>query len=526
MESAPSPLTNVALTRACRWGLLLLLLSPLLYLGARAVLEFDASVYGKVFDVDLWPLLWRTVRLALGATAVAALLGGSVAVVFEARSFPFSRVLWALAFTPLLVPPVFQVAVGERLAAPGGVLATLLPFVATAEGRFPLRNLATAVCILGVSYSPLFFFFMSQGLRSVPRELVDAARVHRGPGSTFLRIQLPLAIPAVLVGLGLTFTFTLLNYEVPRLLDVTTYPVLVNLKFEAENSPGVAFVFSLPLFFLAAVFLLGAHAWTDRRGFALTGRERGVIARERPAPGVFAWGAFALWWGACALLPLGVLLSLALSPKVFVQAFVTDWEKIFWSAGVCFATALAAITLAVLTVPPGRARGHPWRVLLWLPLALPGSLLGSGLIHARGWVPEWTLPLYDGPWALVVAGVLRFFPLAYFALLAHMRTVPESQWLAARFEPRLHRRLLQVYLPLSWPGLLVGAVAVALFQSQELAATILLAPPGYEPLILRIYNLLHYDPERSMLAALCLYQVAGVVLVVGLFLVYDWRRRR
>ncbi len=505
-----------------RRALLLLVLSPFLYLGMRAVVDLDVETYGRVFDVNVGSLLWRTVWIALGATAGAALLGGSIAVLFEARSFPASGFFRALAFTPLLLPPVFQVAVWERLALPGGVLSTLLPFFAAEGEHFPIRNSACVVWILGVSYSPLFFFFMSNGLRSVAQELVDAARIHRGAGATFFRVQLPLAIPAILVGLAMTFTFACLNYEVPRLLDVSTYPVLVNLKFEADSSPGVAFVFALPVFLLAAGFLLGSQLWADRRGFALTGSERGRAPAARPAPGLLAWMVYGAWWGVSALLPLGVLVSLAGSAKVFAAAFTTDWEKIFWSFAVCLATGLLAATLAFLTLRPGTSRSRPSTVLLWLPIALPGSLLGSALIHMRGWVPEWMLPLYDGPWALVVAGAFRFFPLAYFALLAHMRTVPRSRLQAARFQGRIDRRVRFVVLPLKSPGLLVGAIAVALFQSQELAATILLAPPGYEPLILRIYNLLHYDPERSVLAALCIFQIAGVVLVVGVLL--GWGR--
>lgn len=516
MKPASATLTNLL-----RRGLLVLLLSPFLYLGVRSLVEFDVDTYRKVFDVDVWSLLWRTLRLAVGATVVAGLLGGPVAVVFEARSFPVPGFFRVLAFTPLLIPPVFQVAVWERLAVPGGVLSTLLPFFAPQGEHFPLRNITCAICILGVSYSPLFFFFTSQGLRSVPRELIDAARIHQGAGRTFLRVQLPLALPAVLVGCGITFTFSCLNYEVPRLLDVTTYPVLVNLKFEAENSPGVAFLFALPLFLLAAGLLLASQSWADRRGFSLTSGERDRVSEARSRPGVPAWTMFSLWWGISVLLPLAVLLALAGSPKVFAEAFTTDWEKIFWSTAVSLATALLSVALASLSLRPGEVSGRPWRVLLWLPIALSGSLLGSAIIHMRGWVPGWMLPLYDGPWALVFAGALRFFPLAYFALLAHMRAVPRSQWQAARFQGCVHRRVRSVVLPLEWPGLLTGGLAVALFQSQELAATILLAPPGYEPLILRIYNLLHYDPERSVLAALCIYQIAGVVSVVGLFLLWD-----
>jgi iron(III) transport system permease protein len=144
---------------------------------------------------------------------------------------------------------------------------------------------------------------------------------------------------------------------------------------------------------------------------------------------------------------------------------------------------------------------------------VPGSLLGFALARLLGRGPLFAV--YDSPAVLVVAAVARFFPLAYFALAAHLRSVPRDAWEAAALLGSRRSRWLGVRLPLAAPGLATGAAAVALLSSAEVSATVLLAVPGSEPLIVRIYNLLHYDPERDLLAALCLIHAASMVVVAA-----------
>ena len=105
-----------------------------------------------------------------------------------------------LAFAPLLLPPVFQVAVWERLAEPGGLLCTLLPFAVESDKPFPIRNFTSAVILLGLNYSPSTFFFLSHALRAIPNELLTAARLHSGSWLSYWRVQLPLAMPSFLAG--------------------------------------------------------------------------------------------------------------------------------------------------------------------------------------------------------------------------------------------------------------------------------------------------------------------------------------
>ena len=497
-----------------------LLFVPLVYLLVGSFLDGGVGGLGRGGDGprlgDL-ALFGRSLVLALVGGFVACVLGGGAAFVFERRRFPLASFWRAAALAALVCPPVFQVAVWERLAAPSGVLTTLFPFASADGSPFPIRNLGFACWLLGLTYSPVFFFLVGTGLRSLPLELLEAASLHRGGGTVQRRVVLPLVAPWLVAAFGVSFPLLFLNYEVPRLLDLYTYPVLIHVEYGARADPGAAFVAATPALLLTLMVLLPCMRWAQRRGFALSGREPGriLIRTEAQAPGVGAWLLFMGWWLLVTALPVGILAWIAGGADAYYRAWLTDWERVGWSAVVTGVTALAAVTLAGLLLwSRGRTSGQVG-VMYWILLALPGSLLAFTLVALCQREPLFSL--YDSWGILVVAGVLRFFPLAYYSLASHLRTIPQPLWEAARLGPSCFARWSGVRLPLLAPGLVASGVAVALFASQEISAAVLLAPPGREPLIVRIYNLLHYDPERDVLAALALFQIGAVLGVIGCF---------
>ena len=521
-------------TRVLRALLAALLTAPFAVLLVDLARGWDTESAAELFEPTVFALFGRSFLIALGATLLATLLGAAAALGLSGAASPArsGRTRWLAActsravelavFLPLLVPPVLQVAVLEKLAERGGLLHALFPSPAGDAVPFPVRGPWSAALVLGISYAPLVLYFTAQGWRASANELTDAARVHLTPLHALLRVRLPLALPAIASGAAVVFALSLLNYEVPRLLDVTTYAVLVGLKFESQANPGLALLFALPLVVCSFAVLATSFAWADRRGFALTGREAAVHLHS-PRRSARRVVVFWLWIGTLVALPLAVILSFVDSPALFWRVLVTDWERLVWSAltGLVTATIAALVAAVLVGLRPAR-RG--W-LATWLLLALPGTLLASALLAARGWIPEWSLDAYDSWWILVAAGVFRFAPVACLAVLAHRRTVPSEQWRAAALLRDRPRRWFRVELPLLAPGLAVGAVGVLVLQSQELAANVLLAPPGYQPLIVRIYNLLHYDPERNVLAVLCLFHALGVLAVAGVMVGVVFRRR-
>jgi ABC-type Fe3+ transport system permease subunit len=298
------------------------------------------------------------------------------------------------------------------------------------------------------------------------------------------------------------------------LLEIPTFPVEVLVVGPAD--PGQACALALPAMVLTLGALWAAHRWAARRGFAISGRETATALQRRPAT-TFTWTFLALWWGSAVGLPLVYLVLEVGEAKVLERNLLESSEHVLLGWILPCRGALLAVALAAAAAWASRPGGGA--LSFWLPFATPGALLSFGLIAL------WNRPLldivYNSPGMLVVGTAARFFPLAYFALWAHRRSIPAEQWEAGKLLPpgsaSRGRQILRVNGPLAAPGVVLGAVTVFLLQSGELAATLQLRHASVHPIMVRIYDLLHLYRDEDV-AALCLWHVGAVLLVAAVLL--------
>jgi multiple sugar transport system permease protein len=162
--------------------------------------ELHFENYSALFqsDVPVGAFLWNSIFIS-GAVTVAQLITSSMAgYAFAHLSFKGSKSLFLLMLTSLMMPlqvtiiPMYLIMSSLNLVDTHW--AIILPFSTSAFGVFLLRQ-----------------FFMT-----LPRELLEAARIDGASHwVTFFQIALPLARP-MLATLGIiTFTNTWNNYFLP-----------------------------------------------------------------------------------------------------------------------------------------------------------------------------------------------------------------------------------------------------------------------------------------------------------------------
>lgn len=488
------------------WSVVLLVVFLPSLLLLWSVVDFSARNPERLLDAVALASLGRSALLAAAATFIAVVIGVPAGILLETWRVParLRTAVRVVVLVAVFLPPYYQVAAWRPLM---GVLPGANPAL-----RFPL-----AALLLGVAHAPLLLFFTAHGVRAISGDLLDAALLFgRSRWSVLARVLVPLSAPSLLAGASLVFVMALLNYELPALLMLPVYPVRVLVEYQLRYQLDSAMVFALPLLLLtvAAAVLLGRLF--DRVEWTVT-----ADASPRPSPAFHlgaGWGtAAALLALLLAGLPLARLLHIAGGgrfPEVAAETWVIYGREIVYGLAVTLVSAGAAVLLAMMVVP---RNGRPRRwtgYLVWIPLAIPAPLLGAALIRLYnndplGWV-------YGSPAILVVASLARFFPITYHALRAHLRTVPVECWEAADLSPRGPLdRFWRVYLPLAAPGLALGACGFLLFQSAEIAVAVLVAPPGLEPIPLKVYSLLHYNTELEVPAALCVFQVALVLTMMA-----------
>jgi ABC-type Fe3+ transport system permease subunit len=503
-------LLTAAAAAAALWPL------AVFFLGPADLRSLAAGPYG------------RSLLLA-GLAAAGALLLGLPAAWALAGSGPAGRGLRAGAVAVLLIPPYLAASAWMGLAWRLGLLALVERVLAFQPERSG-DCLGLAALVLAGSLWPCVALPAAASLAALGREGREAALLARGRWGCLRAVELPAALPAALVGAGLALALALAEIGAPDIFMVSTAARDILLGFERTQGYAAAAGRALPLLAGALGLAGGLALVISRRGFAELARAR---FGETPAPRWAVGYSVALLAGTLGAVLAGLALN-AGSAAAVAQAAREELPLVARSLLVALLAAGLAVLLAAPALP-GPGRGGPGLRLALalgafsLALVLPGALWGIGLLKARAALGGMGAPgaagaeLLYGPLALVWAGAARAVP-GVAAVLAWGRLrVGAEQFEAGRTAGlgALGRLRLAA-------GLLRGPAAAALLLGVALAlgdvgAAVLVSPPGWEPLAVRVFNAMH-NGHGEVTAALALVTTAGAAGLGGLAAVLVGRR--
>jgi iron(III) transport system permease protein len=124
--------------------------------------------------------------------------------------------------------------------------------------------------------------------------------------------------------------------------------------------------------------------------------------------------------------------------------------------------------------------------------------------------------LYDSDFAPWLAQTLRALPLVTLVLWPALASVPREMLdTAATDGAGWWRRLVWIALPQRWPALVAAWLVGLAIAVGELAATVLMVPPGPTTISVRIFSLIHYGVDDRV-ASLCLVLVLGLAAVTAI----------
>lgn len=534
-----------------------------LALAALPVVRLIIAALWPAGSFDLAPFLdeisRRGVARATGNSLATSVVGAMGAVLIgvpaalavalgdarAARPFSFLFVL-----STMMAPQVIAIAF-LTLLGPASPLIGLFGVAPPRGWNDALTGAPGVMALLAIHHAPLVFITVRAGLRQVPRDLVEAARVAGdGPLRVTWRIILPLVRPSILAGAALAFVACLGNFGIPALLGLPanymTLPTLIYMTLTSAGPSVLAEVAALSLI-IAGLAILGLIA----AGLASAG-PRARLAPFEPAERVFSFGLArpaveAALWGLLAIvliIPLASLIATALVPTygvpltaatVTLDNFVEVLARQDVTARAFVNSALyagtAAVVLAVLSIPfaHGLAR-RDGRVarglggLMDLPFALPGVVLALAMILLfLKPLPLLGISLYATPAIIILAYLARFAALAVKAPTVALRQMPAELEEAARISGAGYgRRLATIIAPLAAPAAVAGAVIVFLTAFNELTVSALLWSAGTETLGVVLFNL--EDGGYGVLAAAVGVTATAVIALAMLALDAAGRR--
>ncbi|MEM8945693.1 MAG: ABC transporter permease subunit [Planctomycetota bacterium] len=217
--------------------------------------------------------------------------------------------------------------------------------------------------------------------------------------------------------------------------------------------------------------------------------------------------------------------------SLFVSSPWQHRRELGWSLTIGIVVTTITVSVGVLVAWALRSRLLPtWltAAVLSLLFAVPGPLLGVWLIRILNQPSDsWLYPLswcYDYTiLAPVLAQFLRALPPVVLVLASQFSSLPQAVIDSSLSEgANWLQQLARVTLPSCWPAVAAATCIAMIVSLGELAATLLVVPPGVSPLSVRIFGLIHYGAEDRV-SALCLTMIAtlSILIAIGLWL---WRR--
>lgn len=488
------------------------MLLPLLLSPTETIVEL-----GRLLSAGrLWTLWGKTCALAMATATLATVLGAPLGLLLDQPAFRGKAWLRLLLTTPLLLPPHVLAVAWVDLLGQQGAMNGVLARAGLPPHPFPLYSSAGVALVQALSAFPIPLWCLWNAARQIDPALPEAARNLGARPFSRLHLLLPSLFPAAASGALLVFVLSLLSFSVPSLLQTQVFTVEIFTSFNSFLDRRQAALTALPLCLTGIAALLLAARIQRRTPSVNAARQTRAHGAGMRAPHG-AWVMVTLLGLAAIALPLAALAWRSLPPPTLLSVWHTGAPEIGTSlllSAVC-ATLMLALAFPLAWGIRGSGRAILWpAALAWL---VSGPVFGVGLIQLwnHPGLPGW---IYDRFPILVLAASGRNFLFAWLGCRLALAWLPRDTVEAARnLGASTGLTLAAVILPALRRPLLAVWACLALLVMGEVECTVLVAPPGWVPVSLRIFTLMHYGPAATV-SALALLQTAaaaGLLLAAG-----------
>lgn len=518
-----------------------LMLAPVLGL-AWAASDGSAGLWAHLWANVLPTALLNTGLLLLGVGVLVGVLGTGSAWLVTAFAFPGRKLLgWALLL-PLAVPTYIAafayLDVLHPLGPVQGLIRDLLGYDSPRQFRLPdIRHLLGCIVLLGFVLYPYVYLTTRALFMTQAAGLLEAARsLGATPLQVFWRVALPLARPAIAVGVALALLETLNDIGASEFLGVQTLTVSIYTTWVSRGDLAGAAQIALAMLGVVAVLLTLERYGRRRQRYA-------SVLRPRPLQPQQLRGARALLALLLGLLPvlLGFVVPAAYLlweavERLHVAGFSPQLLVALWNTlRVALLATVAAMTFGLLVAWALRLaqvrRRHGLAMAssrtATLGYAIPGTVLAIGLLLPLGGLDAMAsrlLVLFGGQpqmllmgsvIVLVLAYTLRFLAVSVGGIESGLARIPLSlDQAAANLGEGATGMLRRVHLPLLRPALAAAALLVFVDTMKELSATLVLRPMNFETLATWLYaEAARGTYEEGAVAAL-LIVVSGLLPVI------------
>ncbi|MGO1501616.1 MAG: ABC transporter permease [Marinobacter sp.] len=499
----------------------------------------EENIWPHLMDTTLPRYLVTTLKLMTGVGAITLVIGLSTAWAVTMCEFPGRKFFeWAMLL-PFAVPAYVIAYVYTSLLDYAGPIQSALRDVfgwtSAADYWFPeIRSLEGATLMLGlVLYPYVYLLARAAFLEQSPSLFAVSRSLGHSAISTFFKVVLPIARPAIAVGLSLVLMETLNDFGTVDFFAVQTLTAgLFDTWMNLGNLGGAAQIATTMLIFVVILVTLERYSRRRQQQFAARDNRdpirRFTMSYPRQlicvavcaAPvifgfvipgvtlGIYAWEYFDESWN-----------------PVFIR---NTLNSLFLSGAAALTTLLIGVTLAYSRRLHNTRGMQVLMRLSSLGYAMPGAVLAVGVIVPLAGFDNWLdslmrdyfdvstgLLLSGSAFAIVFAYTVRFLAVSAGSVESALQKITPSMDMASRsLGNSPGKTLVKVHLPMLRGTLITAALVVFVDCMKELPATLILRPFNFETLATYVYQFA--SDERlyhSALPALIIV-LAGIIPII------------
>ncbi|MEE8213499.1 MAG: iron ABC transporter permease [Alphaproteobacteria bacterium] len=454
-----------------------------------------------------------TLQLMIGVGIGTLIIGVGTAWLVSTCRFPGKRLfVWALLLPMAMPAYVIAYVYTDILEYAGpvqGLLRDVFGWTTKREYWFPeIRSLGGAVSMMTLVLYPYVYLLSRAAFMEQSVCVLEASRVlGRGPWRSFFSVALPLARPAIVIGVSLVLMETLNDFGTVDFFAVSTFTLgIYDVWLNMNNVAGAAQLAGLLLFFV--VFLVLAERFARRKqrfhhttskykalpGYELEGWARRLAVIGCTLPVVFGF-----------ILPAAVLGNYAVihfEAAANAEVYRYAGNSVLLSA----LTAFLAVAIGIFMAYGVRLRNEKIVKFMArfasLGYAVPGSVLAVGVLVSLGALDNGidgfmrqnfgvsTGLLFSGTIAAVTFGYLvRFLALSFGSVEASLGKITPSMDGAARsLGHGPFSTLRRIHIPLIRGSMLTAAMLVFVDCMKELPMTVILRPFNFHTLATYVHQ--------------------------------------
>lgn len=515
-----------------------LMAAPLVAVVTIALAPSD-DIWSHLVDTVLAKYVRVTLALMVGVGIGVFIIGTGPAWLVTMCRFPGQRIFnWALLL-PLAVPAyVLAFVVTDQLEY-AGTVQTLMRELFGWKNRqdywFPeIRSLGSAIVVMTLVLYPYVYLLARAAFLEQSVCVLEVSRtLGKSAWQSFFSVALPLARPAIVIGVTLALMETVNDFGTVDFFAVNTFTAgIFDVWLNMDSRSGAAQLATVLLLFVLA--LIGTERWA-RQGqrFHHTSSKYSALPSYE-LRGMRAAMAFLACLAPVALgflLPAGVLANYAL--RFYAETLAADYAT-FVANTLTLASLSAVVAVAIGLFMAYGVRLNGGRVLKAVTrfasvgYAVPGAILAIGIVIPMGAVDNAldalsreafgisTGLIFSGTIFAVIYGYsARFLALSHGTVEASLQKItPNMDGAARTLGHGPGSTLMRLHLPLMRASLMTAGLLVFVDCMKELPLTLILRPFNYETLATFVYQYASDELlEEAALGALTIVG-AGVIPVI------------